>query len=130
MKKILSILFFTIITTSSVSAQQNDAAILGNLQGLKIAYVTKQLNLTSEEAQKFWPIYYNYSDELRDVRTKNKDNAIALDESTLEVKKKYYSEFKKALGSDERTNKVFWIDRDFAIEVKKELEKRQQQKKQ
>ncbi|MBN8837455.1 MAG: hypothetical protein J0I09_09360 [Sphingobacteriia bacterium] len=131
MKKILAIVFsVAIVAVTAAQAPQNNPAVLGNLQGLKIAYITKHLNLSSDEAQKFWPIYYNYSDELRDVRNKNKDNAIALDESTLEVKKRYYVELKKVLGADERVNKVFLIERDFAAEVKKELEKRQQLKKQ
>lgn len=37
----------------------------------KIAYITKELDLTKEEAQKFWPIYNQYESELRAIREKS-----------------------------------------------------------
>lgn len=38
------------------------------VQALKIAYITKRLSLTSAEAEKFWPIYNEYSDKREVVR--------------------------------------------------------------
>ena len=40
------------------------------LEALKIAYITNKLNLSPEEAQKFWPIYNQYSLELKVARLK------------------------------------------------------------
>jgi len=105
-------------------AQAPNKGIMANVQGLKIAYITRQLNLTTDEAQKFWPLYYNFFDELKDARQKNKDDVIAFDEASLNIKKKYFSEFKQVLGSDERANKVFLVERNFGVVLKKELEKR------
>ena len=36
----------------------------------KIAYLTDKLDLSVEEAQKFWPIFNNYEDEMNAVREK------------------------------------------------------------
>ena len=32
------------------------------IKTLRIGFITKSLNLTSQEAQQFWPIYNEYSD--------------------------------------------------------------------
>ncbi|MBS1626645.1 MAG: hypothetical protein JSR09_01310 [Bacteroidetes bacterium] len=135
MKKILFIFFLIncIVTFSQQPGAQPPAQNQNNgarLQGLKIAYITKQLDLTTSEAQKFWPVYYEYINELKQTRQANNKNEITFDEAILNVKKKYFAEFKKVLGSDVRANKVFIIEKDFAAEVKKELEKRQQERKQ
>lgn len=37
------------------------------IEALKTAYLTEQLELTSKEAQKFWPIYNAYSKRLHDL---------------------------------------------------------------
>lgn len=34
----------------------------------KIAYITDQLNLSAEEAQKFWPIYNDYNEKIENFK--------------------------------------------------------------
>ena len=126
MKKYFLIL--ALLISGTTFSQQSGG--LGNLQGLKIAYMTRQLNLTSDEAQKFWPVYYNYTDEMNDARKSMKDDVIGLDEKLLSLKKKYWGEFKKVLGTDERVNKGFLSEREFGNYIKNELENRQKMKEQ
>lgn len=38
------------------------------IRTLKIAYITKDLNLSSAEAQKFWPIYNSIDEKQYDIR--------------------------------------------------------------
>ncbi|MEO5642506.1 MAG: hypothetical protein ABIQ40_14140 [Bacteroidia bacterium] len=38
------------------------------VQALKVAFITKALNLSSSEAEKFWPIYNEYQDKRETVR--------------------------------------------------------------
>jgi hypothetical protein len=38
------------------------------VQALKVAFITKQLDLTPAEAEKFWPIYNEYQDKREAVR--------------------------------------------------------------
>ena len=95
-----------------------------NIEALKVAYITRQLNLTPDEAQKFWPVHNIYFEELKKARKDNLDNELAFEEKALSVRKKYSVEFKKVLISDERVNKVFTADRDFNNELRKELKNR------
>lgn len=104
---------------------QTDVPQPANLQGLKLAFITRQLSLTNDEAQKFWPVYYSYLAELRDAREgTKKDDVLQQEENVLNVRKKYRSEFKKVLGSDDRVNKTLTIDRDFNNVIKQELQDR------
>ncbi len=125
MKRICFLAFALILSYGVVPAQQDDApANPPNLVGLKMAFVTKQLALTNEEAQKFWPVYYSYVAELRKSRQAKKDDVLAQEEETLNVRKKYRTEFKKILNSDDRVNKALTVDRDFMNVVRKELQNR------
>lgn len=95
-----------------------------NAEALKVAFVTRQLNLTVEEAQKFWPVHNNYMDELKKARVENKDNELAFEEKALAIRKKYNVDFKKILNSDERANKVLKLEKDFNNMMRKELVER------
>ena len=98
------------------------------LQGLKIEFITKYLKLITEEAA-FWPLYYDYNEDIRKARLESPDDVIATDEKILNIRKKYQSEFKKILISEERVAKIFTIDREFNNLLKAELEKRNEQRK-
>ena len=38
------------------------------VKALKVAYITEELNLTTEEAQRFWPIYNAFDDKQAELR--------------------------------------------------------------
>jgi hypothetical protein len=122
---ILSALFFL-----SARAQNDLQHGLGRLEAYKIAYLTKKLNLTPEEAQQFWPIYNKYQDEIRSARADMKTNRpdeIVLEEKMLNIRKKYNSEFSKALNP-EKVNTLYKSEKEFGHMVQKELIERRQQK--
>ena len=104
---------------------QSPQAKQSSIQALKVAFITKDLYLSADEAQKFWPVYNCYTDELKKIKKDCKDDVLAGEEKSLMVKKKYNADFKKILSSDERANKVFRAERDFANFIKKELQERQ-----
>ena len=127
MKKIflLIIVSFAIVTNAICQVNPNKQGFnKNNIEALKVAYITRQLNLTAEEAQRFWPVHNVYFEELKKARKDNLDNELAFEEKALSVRKKYSVEFKKVLITDERVNKVFTSDRDFNNELRKELKKR------
>ncbi len=97
-----------------------------NVEALKVAFITRHLNLTSEEAQKFWPAYNAYFEDLKKVRKDNKEDVLAFEEAALNIKKKYKNDFKKALGSDERVNKALTADRAFMGMIREELQNRRE----
>ncbi len=97
------------------------------LEALKIAYITKKLNLSTEEAQRFWPIYNEYSEEIRQAKLdaiRNGKSEIDLEESILGIRKKYNGQFNRAL-SPEKVNTFFRSEKEFGNFVQKEIERRQ-----
>jgi hypothetical protein len=95
-----------------------------NIEALKVAFITKHLNLNAEEAQKFWPAYNACFEELKKVRQDKKEDVLAFEEAALNIKKKYKNDFKKALASDERVNKALIADRAFMEMIRTELQNR------
>lgn len=103
------------------------------LEALKIAYITNKLNLSPEEAQKFWPIYNQYALEIKITRLKavnNNTSEIELDESLLNIRKKYSVLFSQVLPPP-KVDTFFKSEKEFGHFVEKEMERRQlkQQKK-
>jgi hypothetical protein len=84
------------------------------VQALKIAFITQKLELSSDDAQKFWPVYNRYESEIRQVMKDNKLGGDAIDneEKLLNVKKKYRTEFSKIIGLP-KTNTLFNSEREF-----------------
>lgn len=89
------------------------------METFKIAYLTRELSLTSDEAKVFWPVYDEYSKELevlRDSKMKQRNDAMRnFDQLTsnelerlvddeiisrqqeLDIQKKYHVKFKSTL---------------------------------
>ena len=121
MKKFLLYIFF-ITAGFGVQAQNGN-----RLEALKIAYITKKMDLSPEEAQKFWPIYNLYAAELRQTRqnaTRNNQSEIDLDEAILGIRKKYNSQFNQILSA-EKVNTFFKSEKEFGVFVQKEMERRE-----
>ncbi len=64
--KIIFPILFLLIT--SISFAQGFRDKKDKVKALKVAYITEQLDLTTEEAQKFWPIYNTFDDKQAELR--------------------------------------------------------------
>jgi hypothetical protein len=118
---------FLLFTCFAISFLMGAAQNGERLEALKIAYITKRLDLSPEEAQKFWPIYNQYSEELKRARQdaiRNNKSEIELDESLLNVRKKYSVQFNQAL-SPQKVDTFFKSEKEFGNYVQKEIERRQ-----
>lgn len=62
MKKFVCILLFI---GTSLSAQENR---FERIKAYKTAFITQQLQLTSSEAEKFWPVYNQFDQKMQDIR--------------------------------------------------------------
>ncbi|MEP7278941.1 MAG: hypothetical protein ABI813_09885 [Bacteroidota bacterium] len=125
MKKYLLIvlLMLGVLWKSTAQVQERDGR---RLEALKVAWLTKKLDLSPDEAQRFWPIYNNYTQEIRDIRQDQRQQnlpEIEVEEKILTVRKKYNVEFGKAL-SQEKVNTFFRSEKDFGNEIRKELQQR------
>ncbi|HSZ34550.1 MAG TPA: hypothetical protein VK772_14640 [Puia sp.] len=124
MKRLLLLTGF--VFTFLIGVAQNGK----NLAALKIAYITKRLDLSPEEAQKFWPYYNQYSEELvraRQDAIKNSRSEIELDEALLNIRKKYSVLFSQAL-SPQKIDIFFKSEKEFGHYVQEEIRNRQLKK--
>lgn len=121
MKKYLLIFFVLLGSLSQIKAQDGE-----KIQSLKIAFITQKLQLTPSEAEKFWPIYNEYDNEVHGLQLDNNDpNPLGKEEKLLNIRKKYLSSFEKILGPD-KTNRLFNAERDFRGILIRRLQNRNQ----
>lgn len=112
---------------SLANAQSGNGHRQEKIQALKIAYITQRLKLAPAEAEKFWPVYNQYNDEIRALRSSNKDTDVLDNEQKLlDIRKKYKSQFENILGP-QRMNNVYNAERDFRNLLIKRLKEQKQQ---
>ena len=125
MKKYISILFLFMLPAALLFSQQGPGPDgrkddkREKIKALKVAYITDQLQLTPEEAQRFWPVYNEFDQKRHEmeleisgqVKDKRPDIALMSDEEVdrfiqqrfereeqmLNLKKEYYIKFKQVL---------------------------------
>jgi hypothetical protein len=111
MKKFLLIILAVLGTRSLTIAQQGNGR--ERIQALKVAFITQKLHLTAAEAEKFWPVYNQYDNEIMQVRANNRDgDVIEKEQQVLDIRKKYRPSFEKILGP-QRLNDLYNAEADF-----------------
>ncbi|MGZ4048808.1 MAG: hypothetical protein ACXVNN_05550 [Bacteroidia bacterium] len=125
MKKYLLIILLIVGSLSGIKVQAQDGE---KIQSLKIAFITQKLQLTPDEAQKFWPIYNQYDQEIKALQLNDKNGpVIENEEKLLNIRKKYVSSFEKVIGP-EKVNRLFNAERDFREILIRRLQNRNQQR--
>jgi hypothetical protein len=140
MKKRLLILLFIAFSMNSIAQQnpprrpflekrmQQDG---GDKEGkkekmelLKVQFITKELALSSEEAQQFWPVYETYKKAVQETIASKSGDEIQLQEAILSIRKKYKHDLKPILKSEDRVNTALKVDREFLNKVRFEMMRR------
>jgi hypothetical protein len=125
-KRMMMLLMFVGMNIAAIGQEK--------VEQLKIAYFTKELNLTTSEAEKFWPIYNEMENKIKEIRknrrkiAKNlqqngdslsadvvKKNTIAIFDSEISeinVKKEYYNKIGDAIGY-KKASKVYKVEMEF-----------------
>jgi len=134
MKTLKTILACLIVSKASFGQVQKlgnpeaRAAELKKIQAMEMAFITKELNLSPDEAQKFWPVFNQYRNELRSVATENKQkDHLEKQQKMLDLRKRYREDFSKVMNQ-ERANKVFGAEDEFKSLVRREFQKRQEER--
>ncbi|WP_424494219.1 hypothetical protein [Salinimicrobium sp. GXAS 041] len=65
MKKLYVLGFLLLSSLQMLAQNDNDRE---QIQALKTAYITEGLNLSPQEAQKFWPVYNRFEEKRRNLR--------------------------------------------------------------
>ena len=126
MKKIF--LLFGFVTFAALLANGQEVADSGNgrekIKMLEIGYFTRQLQLSSNEAEKFWPLFNKYRKEIRVVvKDRNINDDLERQQKVLDVRKKYRKDFIGALD-EVRGGKVYEVEDRFKTMVRREMQQR------
>ena len=133
-KNISTVILVLVMTTFSFGQQKKEGKpTKEKIKAMQIGYITEKLSLTSEEAQKFWPIYNEFDDKMeairKEMRTPNKEgfsiddmndaevekmvNAhIIVRQKELDIQKEYHTKFKAVLPI-KKVAKLYKADQDF-----------------
>jgi hypothetical protein len=120
MKKIITLI---VVLFSIISIAQPNKEKIEKVKALKVAYITKELSITSAEAEKFWPVYNAYDEKqfdlrhtkMRTIMKKYKDDGLdkmndkeaatilsemeSIDEELLTLRKKFVKGAKEIIGA-------------------------------
>jgi len=128
MKKFLLILLVVFGSFATGKAQDGGETRAEKIQSLKIAFITQKLQLTPDEAQKFWPVYNQYQNDVQNLQLGRKSgNVIEDEQKLLDIRKKYLSSFEKLIGP-QKTNNLFNAERDFRAILIRRLQNHNQQR--
>ena len=113
MKKILLLFLFSVTAMFTAMSQQRNNDREEKLQALKIAFLTQKLELSAADAEKFWPVYNQYDQEIQNLRDNRKGKDVLENEQELlDIRKKYKPRFEKILGTN-RYNALYNAEREF-----------------
>ncbi len=109
------------------------------IEALKVSFITDKVNLSTQEAQSFWPLYNEYNDKIKfarknfrqqynninDFKTdKEADDFLSaelkLKQTEVDLQKEYYEKFKKILGA-KKTGLLKKAEEDFKKEIIKSI---------
>jgi hypothetical protein len=117
----------------------SDAEIKDKIRAAEIAYLAQKLDLTPDEAQKFWPVYNQYTKEVEILIAERNNRSTAAKPSSsdpkpdpelkyeqrmLDIKNHYDKEFQKVLPAN-KAGSVFRSERDFRKILIQQLKERQ-----
>lgn len=145
--KIKYILSTLLIALMAIPLMGQDRGGDMDLASVRIAFLTKRLSLTPDEAQVFWPVYNQYQDEIQKVRQEMKsdyqaskkdfdsmsdneveklvDGFVNMKETEYNIFTKYHSEFKKVLPI-RKVAKLYRAEQDFTRIILQRLNRQKQ----
>ena len=127
------------LSFSSIAQERNRERIKEKVKLEKVAYITQELALTEEEAQKFWPIYNAYKEESgsmrasmdirprKDMSDKEAEDMLyaMLDARSkeIEIQKKYIGKMKSAIPA-KKIAMLFKVERQFKEKLVSNIKER------
>ena len=136
-----------LLTWGPLAAQRG--AGQADVESIRIGYITRQLSLTPEESQRFWPVYNQYQDELTTLRSERREDLqnakrnfdIMSDQEVEELVEemvqrkraevdlfaKYHEEFKQVLPI-RKVAKLYKAESEFTKKLLDRLQERREQR--
>mgnify|MGYP000518586942 FL=1 len=94
------------------------------LESFRIQFITKKLDLTPAEAEKFWPVYNEQKEASRNLMETKKEDEIAFQEAMLVIRKKFKKDLMPILKTEERVNLALKVDRELLNKMRNEMMRR------
>lgn len=151
MKPKLFLVMIMLVAAGSLFAQDKKDHPKGKkeeLEAQKVAFITTKLELTTEEAKVFWPVYDEKEKEVKEIRKQIRENVkegkdldnltddevkkmidetIQLRKKEMDVEEKYNTKFQEVLPV-KKVAKLYWAERRFNEEVLKAWKDKQEGK--
>ena len=125
MKKIFLTLIIAVGALLSLQAQDNQPAQeegqkQERIKALYVAFITEKLSLTADEAQKFWPVHTQFTNDIKAVKQDMPE--LQKQQAVLDIKKKYQDNFTRILGT-KRCEHFFRLDGEFKRKLLEKIRK-------
>ncbi|MGN7819923.1 hypothetical protein ACTJJB_07310 [Chitinophaga sp. 22536] len=124
-----------LMLTSAITQAQKPASdeAAEKIKNLQMQYLSQKLNLSADEAEKFWPVYKNYTKEVEtliaerhnkrqqdralpgdpdDIARRNMDNDLGYEKRMYDIRSRYTNEFQRVLPA-RKAGAVFKSEREF-----------------
>jgi hypothetical protein len=147
MKKGIIVLLLLVGFAISEATAQNPGR--EKLDAYKIAFFTKRLNLTPQEAEKFWPVYNEFQNKRSSIQTEKMqinrnvnqnelnmsekdltaagDNLISLQMQEANLAMEYHKKFKEIL-SPVKVIRLYQAENQYRLQLLNELKQNQPQR--
>ena len=94
------------------------------LESFRIQFITKKLDLSPAEAEKFWPVYNEQKEASRNLMQAKKEDEIEFQEALLVIRKKFKKDLMPILKTEERVNLALKVDRELLNKMRNEMMRR------
>lgn len=142
--KMLTGIMLLLAATLTTKAQPGKPEREEKIEKYKIAFITERLDLTVEEAQKFWPVYNQFNNEMKELRKFRKpgadfkeelknmsdadvekmvDTEMSNRQKEIDLVKKYHAQFKSVLPI-KKVAMLYRLEREFQKELLDKLRDR------
>ena len=126
MRKLFITLALGSLLATGSFAQQQPQNKAQRIENFRVAYISQHLNLTTEESQRFWPVYNAYRADRRKLRQNYMQESnggkltaqqqIAFDQAKLNIKKQYTPKLIEAIGEN-KLNQLIVVEDNFKKEL-------------
>jgi hypothetical protein len=146
MKSLLTIIIFAWMACPAFgqapedeSPQPQDPKVAARIDAARAAYITERLGLSAEEAERFWPIYREFSgkrqelhQQFRAAKKEGKDEqalvnlGLQIKQQELDLEKDYSGRMMKIISAQKLMN-LRTAEREFTQIIIRQIQQRQQQ---
>ena len=144
MKNLFAILFLLALALPALAqddepALDNDPKARARIDAARAAYITERLGLTTEEAERFWPVYREFANKRQELRQQYVgakrsgksdqelvDLGLKIKQQELDLEKDYSGKMLNVISAQKLMN-LRTAEREFTRIILQQIQQRQQQ---